>query len=276
MSAAQGDPWDSLWDEFEDFRHNLAKSTAHNVNTDRLRTAAKAIVQRYFRQVRPELARLGLQAEEMSELDTLMQQLLRLANGQNSKRTYTLVLLAIRRIRPQLDIHREMLLGTSATPSPIPRVQPAAVEGRILATLQQLLPTAASSYQQAVLDLQAQGRISYRGAAVELREALREVLDHFAPDEAVMKWPGFTLEKGATKPTMRQKTKFILKSRGGTANTLTSAQDTVTLIEEVTASLARSVYQRASISTHISSTQGEVRRLKLYSDAILAELLEIG
>jgi hypothetical protein len=277
MPPDQGDPWDSLWDQIETFRNSLAKSRAQNVNTQSLRGTAKAVVQSYFRVLRPELARLGLGPQELGEVDTLMQQLLRLANGQNSKQSYVKTIGEIRRARPQLDIRREMLLGAAGNQrsSIVQGASPSGVEDRILSTLQQLLPSAASSYQQALLDLQAQGRVSYRGTAVELREALREVLDHFAPDEAVLKSPGFAFEKGASKPTMRQKARFILKSLNRADSILSSAQESVTVIEEATASLARSVYQRSSLSTHVATTEREVRQLKLYADATLAELLEI-
>lgn len=47
------------------------------------------------------------------------------------------------------------------------------------------------------------------------------------------------------------------------------------LIEELTASLTRSVYVRGSISMHVTSPAEEVRQLKLYVDGVLGELLEI-
>ncbi len=46
-------------------------------------------------------------------------------------------------------------------------------------------------------------------------------------------------------------------------------------MEETTASLARSVYERGSLSAHVATTRREAVQLKLYSDAILAQLLEI-
>lgn len=141
-------------------------------------------------------------------------------------------------------------------------------------TLQQLVPSAALSYQQALQDLAGPQRLSYRGTAVELRECLRELLDHLAPDAAVTKAPGFAYEKGLTKPTMKQKARFILKNRGGAHTSLSSAEDSVLRIEEATASLARSVYMRGSVSTHVATLR-EAHQLKLYADAVLAELLEI-
>lgn len=149
------------------------------------------------------------------------------------------------------------------------------LEQMILATLNQLLPSAARSYEQASVDLAGPQRISYRGTTVELRECLRELLDHLAPDAAVAKSPGFAYEKGLTRPTMKQKARFILKNRGGAQTSVSSAEDAVLRIEEGTASLARSIYMRGSVSTHIATTFREAQQLKLYADAVLAELLEI-
>lgn len=62
-----------------------------------------------------------------------------------------------------------------------------------------LVPTAALSYQQAIRDLADGGRVSYRGPAAELREVLREVLDHQAPDGEVMKSSDYKPEKGSVR-----------------------------------------------------------------------------
>jgi hypothetical protein len=46
-------------------------------------------------------------------------------------------------------------------------------------------------------------------------------------------------------------------------------------VEEAVAALARSTYQRGSASAHVSTTGKEIKSLKLYIDALLAELLEV-
>ena len=61
--------------------------------------------------------------------------------------------------------------------------------------LEALVPSAALSYKQAVLDLNDDSRVSFRGPALELREALREILDHLAPDDEVTAAPGYVQEK---------------------------------------------------------------------------------
>ena len=52
-------------------------------------------------------------------------------------------------------------------------------------------------------------------------------------------------------------------------------EDTVSLIEELTGSLARSSYDRGSLATHVASTDSDVRQLKMYVDGVLAELLQV-
>ncbi len=275
MAAQQSDSWDSLWEAFDHVRDSLKRSHAERVNSKELRLEAKELVQKYFRAARPSLVQLGAE-QAVAPLDELMQELLRLTNGRNSRRGYLDTLAAIGRLRPDLELRREMLMG-AATGTPI-RTAPtrgSAIETAILQTLDALIPSAAASYHQAARDLGMSERRSYRGSAVELREVLREVLDHLAPDDAVMKSAGFALEKDKTRPTMKQKARFILKSRGSSGGSRSTAEESVTVIEESTASLARSVYERGSLSTHVATTRREVLQLRLYLDAILAELLEI-
>ena len=51
-------------------------------------------------------------------------------------------------------------------------------EEKLIETLEKMLPSAADSYKQSIIDLQSQiARLTFRGIAAELREVLREVLD---------------------------------------------------------------------------------------------------
>jgi hypothetical protein len=114
-----------------------------------------------------------------------------------------------------------------------------------------------------------------RGTAVELREALREVLDHLAPDNEVTKMAGFTLEANQTRPTMRQKARFVLRSRGYSDATAKAPEDAAAVIEELVAALVRSVYQTGAFTTHVASAQSRVKQLKMYVETVFAELLTI-
>jgi len=119
------------------------------------------------------------------------------------------------------------------------------------------------------------GRLSFRGVAVELRECLREVLDHLVPDDEVTKMTGFKLEGDQKKPTMRQKARFVFRSRERPDSAMKAPEDAVSAAEERAASLVRSVYERGNVSTHVATTGGEVRQLKMYVDSALADLLQI-
>jgi hypothetical protein len=74
---------------------------------------------------------------------------------------------------------------------------------------------------------------------------------------------------------MKQKTVFILKARGLGETVRKPATDAVTAVEGAVGSLARSIYNRGSLSTHIATTRTEVLTFKGYTDAVLADLLQI-
>ncbi len=150
-----------------------------------------------------------------------------------------------------------------------------ATERQILDTLAKILPLAAASYEQCIIDLGRLPRRSYRGVAHELREVLRESLDYLAPDADVMAEPGFKLEHGVTRPTQRQKALYVLRKRKLPREATAAPELAVSMVEELGAAIARSTYTRGSISAHISTSSQEVRQLKMYVDAVLAELLEI-
>jgi len=152
---------------------------------------------------------------------------------------------------------------------------PNSIESGIIARLDQILPISALSYKQVLLDLAADERSSYRGTALELREIVREVLDHLAPDDEVLKT--INLDKDQKKPTMQQKAAFILGTMSVGEKAKKTAEDAVRAIENSPASfLVRSVYNRASASVHGGSDRQEIDRLKNYTDAVLSDLLKIG
>jgi hypothetical protein len=119
-------------------------------------------------------------------------------------------------------------------------------------------------------------RVSFRGPALELREVLREVLDHLAPDVDVIAAPGFRLEKDRKGPTMAQKVRFILKARGSGKTTAATPEDSVSTVDAIVGDLTRSVYTLGSIATHVASERRQVVQVKRYIDAVLHDILEIG
>lgn len=261
--------WIDFWQRLDDLERMLRTLKARDVNNVQAREIAKAAVQIYFRDCRARFETSGAPPDMVATLDQHLQRLLFLANGRNSRASYKQTTRAVRRLRTAVE-HALLVRPNADTAT-----TNSALEGGILATLSELVPTAALSYEQALRDLRSE-RISWRGTAADLRETLREVLDHLAPDDAVRKAQGFQLEKDQTRPTMKQKARFIVRSRGTPSGSVSSTTDGVATLENSVAALARSVYDRGSISAHIATTRAEARQLKLYVDSLLADLLQVA
>jgi hypothetical protein len=246
-----------------------------NVNTAQLKDTAQAAIQHYFRQCRPEALQAGIVEAELQPIDQGFQNLLKLTNGNNPVRRYKTELSALQSAKIAIDAERERRIGQSLARGGTASSFLNGQEATILKTLEQIVPLAALSYRQACTDLAARDRVSYRGTANELREALRELLDHLAPDADVEAHPGFKVEDGQKKPTMKQKVRFILRARGLPATSGEAPEGAVVLVDEMIGKLTRSTYNRSSISAHVSTARGEVCQMKMYVDSVLAELLEI-
>jgi hypothetical protein len=143
---------------------------------------------------------------------------------------------------------------------------------QVIGKLDALVPSAGRSYEQAVLDLKDGGRISFRGSALELREALREILDSLAPDSEVMTAPGYVQEKDRDGPTMKQKVRFVLKKKGMRSSS-DAPEQAVTAFEESIAALTRAVYERTSKATHVASEREAVVQLRRYVVAIFHDVI---
>jgi len=205
-----------------------------------------------------------------------MQRILKLSLAPNAKATYIGEVDKVREAWPELELDVEQQRGQLIRQAAESQILITTVEQRILETLPKIgLPEAAQSYRQVLVDLAEAGRLSYRGTATELREVVREVLDHLAPDADVMAAPGFKLQDDLKTPTMTQKARFILKKRGMGETARRAPEDAVELLEEQIASLARATYQKGSASTHATTSLETVRGFKGYADAVLAELLQV-
>lgn len=276
MSNQSEGSWDSCSTAIEKLHKRISQSKAVNVNAVNLKEQAQEVVQVYFRQIHPELQSLGVDITLISQVDESMQSLLRLSKGTHSRKVYLGLLKPL--IKTMMDVsgaielrhaEREFLSRSSASMSM------SKDETIIYETLLKLIPTAALSYKQAVFDLAEENRISFRGVATEFREALRETLDHLAPDKNVAAQPNFKYEKDKKTPTMKQKVRFILKMRELPDNAIKPPEDAVEIVDERIASFARSVYERSSISTHVATQKNEVLQVKKYVNTVLAELLGI-
>jgi hypothetical protein len=230
---------------------------------------ARSIARTYFESVRPALVEVQHRSGLTEEIDFVIQALLSLATANREKSAYSgqaaeLTPLLLEATVDIMKAAASAVLVLSQT------------ERAILSTLQHMLPVAAASYEQGLRDLTAGDRVSWRGTGTELREVLREVIDHLAPDDQVRAAPGFQLEDGQRGPTQRQKVRFVLRARRSSSAAVTVAEASLTTVDEAVATLARSTYQRGSVTTHSRANSLEIRNLKRYVDALLAELLETG
>jgi len=142
----------------------------------------------------------------------------------------------------------------------------------IIDKLDALVPSAAVSYKQVILDLRDDSRVSFRGPALELREALREILDHLAPDSEVTAAPEYVKVKDTTGPTRKQKVRFIMKKKGKRSSS-DAPEQAVTAFEEAIAGLTGAVYERSSKATHVAGERQTVVQLRRYVVAIFHDIL---
>jgi hypothetical protein len=251
----------------------LKKSSAVHVNAESDVESTRALVQRWFRTVRPGLLESGISEEHLLATDIGMQTVLRLAGRRSRRASYVDTLTAAKEQLTELEVQQEVAI--SAMSRSAPAVSRSASEIAILDTLERLVPSAAFAYEQAIRDLEDSSRVSFRGPANELRSALWDVLDRLAPDKDVEAALGYKHEAGRTKPTQKQKARYILKSRSVPESSRKVPETTVDIVEERVGALTRATYDRSSLSAHLESARGEVQQLKMYVDSLLAELLEI-
>jgi len=275
MSSARENSWDEFAEGIRELERLISQSDAKTVRSTSTRTAARSLAQRFLRDVRPHLLELGIPEDTISQFDPPIRDLLQISHRHADRATYGARLNELRRFHTEVAPLRETRIGAQLGTAALGVAVISAVERRIIETLEKLRPSAARSYQQALVDLSGPPRHSHRGVAHELREALRETLDHFAPDADVMAESGFQLEKGLTRPTQRQKALYVLRKRRMSRDARQAPELAVGAIEELAASIARSAYSRGAMSAHASTSATEVRQMKMYVDAVLAELLEV-
>jgi Predicted pPIWI-associating nuclease len=261
--------WQSLSDAFGAFGRHVDQIRTINVNANLTRTEAKEVAQRYFRQSRSSLQSLGLD-DELSLLDKGFESLIQLSSGMNAVSSYKKQIKSIRKLLPKVATRIELNQSVVRTPS-----NTSLEDEQVIQTLEGLVPSAALSYRQAIIDLANESRLSFRGPALELREALRETLDHLAPDSEVTNAPGYIQEKNRHGPTMKQKVRFILKARGKSKSSSEVPEQTTTTIDEMVGTLTRSIYDLSSIATHVASERRTVIQIRRYVVAILHDILEL-
>lgn len=250
----------------------LRSVDAQHVNREQTKQPIRDFVDTYFRDQRRGLRASGASDADLATIDAHLQDLLRFTHARTSTRDYRSLLTKLKKSLDELEVTALPLAAEHANGH---RDHASATDATIITTLEGVCTSAALSYRQALADLHDSARVSRRGTAVELREALRETLDTLAPDREVRSEPGFKLEKDAKGPTMRQKASFLLRSRKQSKSAVATVTKTIGVVEEQTGGLLRSVYERGSASVHGSPSRDEVVKLKRHVATALAELLEI-
>ncbi|MBI3603805.1 MAG: hypothetical protein HY205_05085 [Nitrospirae bacterium] len=253
----------------EALQRELSRLKAAHVNSETDKQAIRAVVDEYFRSIRPSIAIYPALAGELGYVDSTLQNILLLSHRRSTVAAYRKLLGQCKKALVALDT-----LALTQAHHPSNAAQKGGVDGRILETLQRLLPSAAAAYEQALLDLE-QKRISYRGPATDLREALRETLDHLAPDVAVTKQQGYKVEPNTNGPTMKQKVRYVLLSRGMSRTLTEPSERAADAVDEAVGAFVRSVYSRSSLSTHTPTDRDEVLRIRDWVRVVMCELLEI-
>jgi Predicted pPIWI-associating nuclease len=263
------DDWRALIAELQKTQRKINAATGQ-IRSAPLREEVRKLAQRFFQDLRLGLVGAGLD-EEVEVLTEVFGTLIRLSEAATTKPKYLQAFKAIRDISPEVITRLETDRGKSLRPE----LTITAEDEQIIKTLQGLVPAAALSYQQAIADLADDNRVSFRGPALELREALRETLDHLAPDKEVEAVDGYKREPERNGPTMKQKVRFIRSARGLSKSSGAVPEQTATTIDELVGSLTRSVYDMSSVATHVAKERKAVVRIKLYVVAVLHEMLEI-
>jgi len=260
---------DQISEDVTKLAASITGSRGKSVPLATVQPIARVVARAYFESVRPELQSVQNRSNLVEGIDSVLQQILQLATAPREKEVYSGLIAELRPYLLEATIDLMKARGS-------PRLILSQTERAIIETLGRMLPSSSASYEQALWDVAQGGRVSWRGTATELREVLREVMDHLAPDDKVLATPNFQLEQGRTTPTQKQKVRFILRARRSSSTAVSVAEGSLETVEEAVAALARSTYQRGSVSTHTPSNAKEIRSLKRYVDALLAELLEIA
>jgi|GEM_PF-2476763 len=138
----------------------------------------------------------------------------------------------------------------------------------------------ANSYEQVIIDLNDSTRKSWIGAAHEIREIYRGVVEKLATDEEVTKQVGFKFEfdnerkQLRTKPTQSQKFRYILKNQKQSSSEQELVEKVSSMIE-FSVEAMRELYNRSSSAAHQFKGKKEARQLFRYLESFLHDLLNL-
>ena len=236
-----------------------------------------SVVGAWLSEYRPAFVAMLGDNQLLVALDDSMHLVNRLASEQRARGS------VLREVRTARRYFSEQLLQplTRAYWSRAPQRTIPGRDEEVLLRLRQLDPDLANGYEQAILDLENDDRLTYRGPAAELRELLTRVLHLLAPNEQVQatEWYRESRRSGARKepvPRRAERTRFILRSRGQGSAADEAADAYASLVEERLEKVVDATYRRGSAATHSAAEREQVRTSLLYLNALLRELLPPG
>lgn len=265
------DPLRQLGAELESLDRAVRKIKALHVNVKDTKENVRATIYRYFNERRPGLVNSVGDDSVLTRLDSEMHELLRCTQQRTSVKDYRDLLRRAHEALSELEL-RLIRPKPQASAPPTHNRQ----HQQILEMLEGVCPSAGRSFRQGLNDFSDADRRSWRGTAVEFREALREVLDQLAPDEQVKAQPSYKQEPNIDGPTMKQKAVFVLKSRRPKDPQVKAFVEAIDVVENLIGKFVRAVYTRSALSVHTPSSRDDVRRIRDYVSLVLVELLEVS
>jgi hypothetical protein len=145
-------------------------------------------------------------------------------------------------------------------------------EAAILARLRRQSAPLADSMEQALRDMNDQGRLSYVGPAGEVREVMRATVQMLAPDEEIERQPWYVgiIQGDKRNPSQAERTRYAVQQRRGSKD---QVQDVDALIDELVGQVGRRTYQVGSGKFHAGTDQAAVWKLTGWVWAMLDEVL---
>lgn len=256
---------------------DIQRATSRLVRSEREISSAKVLAQIYFRNTRNAIIKSEL---DPSELDSAFAELIELTNKHSQRSSYLSVLKKAQKKAVELEIQTEYTYSAEVSSAGSELGGFTRQESSIVEKLKEINPFFADAYIQIILDIRDEKRISFRGVVHEIRELVRGLLNHFAPNEQVMGQVDFQFENRLDKPSMTQKMKYVLNARGLSGSQIDPAKKMTSYLEVQTGILAampRSTYSAGSDTAHADSrdVRNEVLRLKRYLDTNICDILQI-
>lgn len=254
---------------FHSLERRLGRRTARTTRSQEDANAIRALGGAWFRTYRPTLVGVLGEFAATENFDRQLRDLLGRAGTPMVISDLRAELRALARtLERQILPAYEAARWTDAA-QPTPQVaQPTGARASLTERLERLSPDLAASYRQVHADLEQPGRLTYLGAAGEIREVMRAAIHLLAPDEDVATQEWFVGHDG--RPTQAERVRYILKQRDRDEK---SPGEAAEIIDEKVGLFGRRLYGRASAAFHAGTQRDELDRIVGWVEAVLNEIL---